>query len=84
MVGRAIQIKTPDGTLVHRLVTAASNLLGVTTLTIAAPGVAVPADSKVSLMHLYRFDTDTFTLTHMFPEGGLITGFSAPLIEVLE
>ncbi len=84
LVGRAIMIETPDGTLIPRAVTAASTILNTHVLTIAAPGVAVPQASKVSLMIKVRSDTDTFTFAHQFSPAGLLSSVAFPVIEVLE
>ncbi len=82
LVGRVIQIENAAGTKYHRTITAATTLLGVTTLTVAA-GITAGTDAVVSLMTLYRFETDQLSLSHMFTPNGLITAFSAPLVETL-
>ncbi len=80
LIGRSIQIR--DGsTLYHRTITNASTFGGNHTLTIAS-GVTAATDAQVSLMTLSRLDEDRITLQHQFADGGMITTFSAPTIEV--
>jgi hypothetical protein len=81
LVGRVIQIENA-GVLYHRTITAATTLLDVTTLTVAS-GITAGTDAVVSLMTLYRFETDSLTLSHMFTANGLLTSFGAPLVETL-
>ena len=76
-------IETPDGTLIPRTVSAASTLLDTHVLTIAAPGVAVPQASRVSLMTLSRSDEDRFTFAHQFSPAGLLSAVGFPIVEVL-
>lgn len=85
MVGRSIQFRLTDGTLIQRQVTGAAAVGGDGTsmfLTISATGQAVPTSAVVSLLTLVRFDTDQIELTHMNTGDGFLTHFSAPVLEV--
>lgn len=47
-------------------------------------GVDIPDTATVSLMHLVRFDTDTFQFNHNFTKNGYISFVNCPVIEVDE
>lgn len=81
LVGRSIQIETSGG-YIHRQITAGSDLAGAHVLTIAAPGVALAADTEINLMNLVRFDTDEFEISHLMTSDGFLSRFTAPVVEI--
>lgn len=79
--GRYVQIDTGAGYL-HRKITGASVAGDVATLSIAAPGVTVPASSVISFLELMRFDSDTFQIDHRRVAAGILSAFNAPTVGV--
>lgn len=81
--GIAIQIDDGAGNLYHRIVSGATILAGVATLTITALGAAVSAaDATVSLMNLVRFDSDDIRITHKRIFDDFKSSFSVPAVGV--
>lgn len=75
--GRHAMLDLP-GAPVFREIVAAAEAGGAHWLTIAPPGVAVPADTPVHLMARARLDADRIELRHFGPR----TEMTAPAIEV--
>lgn len=82
LIGRAIQIDL-GLTQIYRTITAAS--AGVNSITITlntTHGQAITTSMDVSFMHLVRFDSDTFDITHRRTGDGFLSSFQAPVVEV--
>ncbi|TKZ15435.1 hypothetical protein FAP39_17250 [Shimia litoralis] len=77
LVGRHLMIELPGGALFREVLAASGDALSLQ-ITLAAPGVAVPRDTPIHLMHHMRLDADRIEVMHTPNRMEM----SLPLIEV--
>lgn len=80
--GRSVQIEYAAGSYIYRALSSYVDVGGNHRFTITAPGVIIPALSKVRLMDKVRFDTDRFQVNHIRTADGWFSDMNAPVIEV--
>ena len=69
----------------YRIINNAVAGSGITTLTLnTVHGRTVPTSAVLSLIRLYRFDSDIFEIEHTNSPHGFISSFSASVVEVVE
>lgn len=82
MIGKSILFREGDLRVAREITGATDTSPTVQTLAISPTGENFTTRAGVSLLHKCRFDTDVFDLQYGFTPHGLVSRFSAPVIEV--